>query len=235
MTDRARVDALFVDLDNTLIDTDYAIGEALITALRHVGATINDGLAPKLVEMWWADPNGWYKQYEAGEIGVAEQRRGRFLDVAAESGADSDAFDEWQDVYVDALVSSCRVFSDTVAFLDTVSHLPVIVVTNVESPFQYRKIASVGLTEQLPEVVGADLVKRAKPDPALFEIACGRAGVAPEHVVHIGDSWDADVVGAQRAGIRAVWLDRNGVGRPGPLPPDVQRVTSLTEVPRSLT
>jgi putative hydrolase of the HAD superfamily len=234
MVDRRRVDALFVDLDNTLIDTDRAIGDALIAAFRHVGNEMSDDLATALVQNWWADTAGWYKRYEAGELSVVEQRRGRFLDFAGDLGVDPDLFEEWQRVYVDGAVTLSRLFDDTVAFLDAVAHLPVVIVTNVESPFQQRKIAHLGLADRLPEVVGADLAKRAKPDPALFEIACARAGVAPDRAVHVGDSWDADVVGAQRAGIRAVWLDRDGVGGRNSMPDDVYRVASLAEVPALL-
>jgi putative hydrolase of the HAD superfamily len=46
-----------------------------------------------------------------------------------------------------------------------------------------------------------------KPDPEIFNIALRTLGVAPAATLAIGDSYDADIVGAQKAGITAVLLD----------------------------
>jgi HAD superfamily hydrolase (TIGR01509 family) len=46
-----------------------------------------------------------------------------------------------------------------------------------------------------------------KPDPRFFEIALARAGVAASDAAYIGDLYSVDVVGARRAGIRAVLMD----------------------------
>jgi REG-2-like HAD superfamily hydrolase len=49
-----------------------------------------------------------------------------------------------------------------------------------------------------------------KPSPRIFEIALQRAGRAPSRVVHIGDTFQTDVLGARKAGIRGIMLDRRG-------------------------
>jgi HAD superfamily hydrolase (TIGR01509 family) len=49
-----------------------------------------------------------------------------------------------------------------------------------------------------------------KPDPELFELALTRAKLERARTVHVGDSWDRDVVGARRVGLRPVWLNREG-------------------------
>jgi len=56
----------------------------------------------------------------------------------------------------------------------------------------------------------------SKPDPRIFRLALGRAGCAPEDAVHVGDSWEADYLGATGVGMRAVWLNRTRVAPPGP-------------------
>jgi putative hydrolase of the HAD superfamily len=50
-----------------------------------------------------------------------------------------------------------------------------------------------------------------KPDPEIFFIVLRTLGVAPAAAVAIGDSYDADVVGAQRANITPVLLDPNDI------------------------
>ncbi|MDE2702798.1 MAG: HAD-IA family hydrolase [Chloroflexi bacterium] len=50
----------------------------------------------------------------------------------------------------------------------------------------------------------------AKPDPQIFALARRRAGVGDGPIAHIGDSHPEDYLGAERAGFRAVLLDRSG-------------------------
>lgn len=84
----------------------------------------------------------------------------------------------------------------------------------------------------LSEVVGAD-----KPDPAIFHHALSAARVSPERAVHVGNRLDTDVRGAQRVGLRTVWVLR-GEAPPEPTAeqldePD-ESVSSLAELPAAL-
>ena len=47
-----------------------------------------------------------------------------------------------------------------------------------------------------------------KPDTRIYEIALERAGVAPEEVLHTGDSMRKDYVPAKNVGMHALLLDR---------------------------
>ena len=49
-----------------------------------------------------------------------------------------------------------------------------------------------------------------KPHPAIFEHALELLGLAADEVVHVGDDPTADILGADRAGIAAVLIDRRG-------------------------
>jgi len=49
-----------------------------------------------------------------------------------------------------------------------------------------------------------------KPHPAIFEHALGLLGIGPDQAVHVGDDPAADVVGARRAGIEPILIDRRG-------------------------
>jgi putative hydrolase of the HAD superfamily len=72
-----------------------------------------------------------------------------------------------------------------------------------------------------------------KPDPALFRIALAIAGREPDEMVHVGDSLPFDVVGAQAAGVPAVWLNRTGAPREPGIVPDAE-IASLEELPAVL-
>jgi 2-haloalkanoic acid dehalogenase type II len=68
----------------------------------------------------------------------------------------------------------------------------------------------VGMAQHFTVSLAAATFGRAKPDPAIFLAACAALGVAPAEAVYVGDDLQLDVVGAQQAGMRAVWLNRKG-------------------------
>lgn len=68
----------------------------------------------------------------------------------------------------------------------------------------------VGMTQHFKVSLAAAHFGSAKPDPAIFLAACEALGVAPGEAVYVGDDLHLDVEGAQRAGLRAVWLNRRG-------------------------
>ncbi|MCD6360732.1 MAG: HAD family hydrolase [Armatimonadetes bacterium] len=45
-----------------------------------------------------------------------------------------------------------------------------------------------------------------KPNPEIFRIVMHRLGVKPYETVHVGDSVEADMIGAQRSGITGIWI-----------------------------
>ncbi|MCA1193894.1 MULTISPECIES: HAD family hydrolase [unclassified Saccharopolyspora] len=83
----------------------------------------------------------------------------------------------------------------------------------------------------------SELVGATKPDPEIFWHALNRAGVLPRNAVHVGNRLDSDVRGAQRLGMRTIWVVR-GEAPPDPTPeqlgePDIA-VFSLADVPAAV-
>jgi putative hydrolase of the HAD superfamily len=68
-----------------------------------------------------------------------------------------------------------------------------------------------------------------KPDPSLFRAALSAAGCAGHQLLHVGDSLPNDVGGARGAGIRSVWLNREGRRNDTPHVPD-HEITTLREL-----
>lgn len=65
-----------------------------------------------------------------------------------------------------------------------------------------------------------------KPDPRIFHEACRRLGCAPAEVLHVGDDFELDVVGARGAGLQTFWLRREA-GQAQPDQVDVMTVACL--------
>jgi FMN hydrolase / 5-amino-6-(5-phospho-D-ribitylamino)uracil phosphatase len=87
-----------------------------------------------------------------------------------------------------------------------------------------------GLAELFAGHVTARAAGCAKPDPRIFAHLANMAGVEAHQVVHIGDDPLADVVGATRAGMQAVWINRDAREWPAQYAPPVRTITSLAEI-----
>lgn len=83
-----------------------------------------------------------------------------------------------------------------------------------------------GLAKYFDHVTYSQEVRAEKPDPAVFRLALERAGCRPEEAVHVGDLYEADVVGARTVGLAPVLIDRHD-RRPEA---DCLRIRNLLEV-----
>ncbi|MGH8039644.1 MAG: HAD family hydrolase [Stenotrophomonas sp.] len=69
-------------------------------------------------------------------------------------------------------------------------------------------LARIGLDHHFAFQLGSREHGAAKPAASIFHAACERLGVAPAHVLHVGDHIEMDVVGAMQAGLRGCWINR---------------------------
>jgi putative hydrolase of the HAD superfamily len=83
------------------------------------------------------------------------------------------------------------------------------VVSNGRASVQYRKIDALGIRPNMKAIVISEEAGVTKPSPEIFIRALNLLGVEPSEALFVGDNPEADIVGAQSAGIPAVWL-RNG-------------------------
>jgi HAD superfamily hydrolase (TIGR01662 family) len=65
-----------------------------------------------------------------------------------------------------------------------------------------------GLEAFFDVVVVSGAVNKRKPSPEIFERALEKLGVNAEDTVFVGDTVDADVMGAKAAGMKAVFIER---------------------------
>ena len=73
-------------------------------------------------------------------------------------------------------------------------------------------------------------VRSAKPDPHIFNYTLTAIGVSAAEAVHVGDTYEADIIGARNVGIRPILIDRDDTqaGR------WKETIRSLTELPELL-
>ena len=117
----------------------------------------------------------------------------------------------------------------------------LIVATNAadsDSDQVRAALARVGLDDLIDGVVTSREVGACKPDPAFFRAAlravfAGRP-FSPRRAVMVGDSWENDVAGAIAAGLRSVWFNPSGAGRPRGAPAPDAEIAELAQLAPAL-
>ena len=72
-----------------------------------------------------------------------------------------------------------------------------------------------GFSPYLEVFVDSGLEGVSKPDVRIFRIALERLGLNGRDVVHVGDRYETDIVGAKKAGLWTVWIKNPTTGQRG--------------------
>lgn len=122
---------------------------------------------------------------------------------------------DWQtllDDYMAHFAASCVGFPHLQEMLEALAArgYTLGIVTNGRSPFQERNIVALGIEHCFSVILVSEAEGVRKPEPEIFLRAAQRLGVRVEEVVFVGDNPQADIAGAQRCGMRAIWFTPRG-------------------------
>ena len=221
------VTAVVFDLDGTLFDHHRSAREGLEAWLLALGSPLTDDLTLA----WFAAEERHFMAWRQGDITFAEQRRRRlreFLPLIDRSVGDNAELDETFVGFLNAYRRAWCGYDDVFSGLEAVHRLGLTtaVLTNGSEEQQRAKLAHLGLLESVGPVFTAEALGAAKPSPRAFHAVCEHLGLSPSQALYVGDDHAIDVLAARAAGMRAVLLDRLGVG---PLD-EPERITTLAEL-----
>jgi putative hydrolase of the HAD superfamily len=135
----------------------------------------------------------------------SEQRRLTIRHAFAACGIDDAPVDELWRIYF-AARNNVELYPDSLAALERINALvPLVSISNGNADLEV-----IGLHHFFHTRLNASGVGVAKPDARIFMAAAEALHVAPADILHVGDDPLLDVVGAREAGLRTVWLNRNG-------------------------
>ncbi|MPZ22060.1 MAG: HAD-IA family hydrolase [Dehalococcoidia bacterium] len=213
-----RVDAVLFDMDETLINLTATRPMRLRRALE------------KLNELTGADCDIEGALVRAEELPVYTDRLKILLGELGH--ADCDYGRQAYEVIFDASLMELHDGAEDL-LLELATNYKLGLVTNGPGRTQTPKIERFKLLGHFGGAVAiGDDFGHPKPDPTIFLHVAAVLGVEPAHTMFVGDRLDADIEGAKRAGMIAVWL--HTVDQPdyeGP-PPDfeIRRITELRQV-----
>ena len=145
-------------------------------------------------------------------------RRLTLSEALQKSGADPGLLEPAYEAFY-AARNQVEFYPDALAALARIAaKVPVAALSNGNADLQ-----RIGVDHHFSFQLGSREHGAAKPAASIFHAACDRLGVAPTHVLHVGDHADMDVVGAMQAGLRGCWINREDHRWTHPsLQPDLQ-------------
>ncbi|MFE3766112.1 HAD family hydrolase [Streptomyces sp. NPDC059104] len=225
--------AVLWDIDDTLFDYTGADSAGLARHLVDEGLGERYGTPEEALALWRRLTEVHWARFAAGEVTFQGQRQDRVRDFLDSPGLSDERADAWFDRYVEHYKAAWVLFPDVVPVLDALAgDYRHGVLSNSSSANQDPKLRHLGVRDRFEVLVCAAELGVSKPDAAAFLAACAALGLPAGEVAYVGDQPEIDARGARDAGLKAVWLDRDG-GR-GPGPAGVHRIAGLDRLPELL-
>jgi HAD superfamily hydrolase (TIGR01549 family) len=212
------VRAITLDLDDTL----WPIAPAIARAEDALDAWLRRH-APRAAARWPLDARRRLRQQCDDERphlahDMTGQRRWMIERMLSDAGEDTALAAAAYDAY---FAARCEVehYDDSVPALERLAaRVPLAALSNGNACLR-----TIGLIHLFRFQLGAGEHGAAKPAPSIFHAACAQLGCELGEVLHVGDDIRTDVEGAQRAGLRTAWINREGATWPRKLPrPDLE-------------
>jgi putative hydrolase of the HAD superfamily len=122
------------------------------------------------------------------------------------------------------------VYEETFNILDSLKgKYQLLLLTNGSPDLQNTKLSITSeLVPYFDQIVISGAFGRGKPDPSIFEHALSLMGLAKDEVLMVGDNLMTDILGANRVGIKSVWINRHDKERNEVIPTyEIQHLEEL--------
>ena len=198
---------VFFDLDHTLWDFDKnsALTFEKIFELNNVEISTDDFLThymPINLKYW--------RLYREEKIEKNALRYARLNETfkAIEFEVSDDLVYKLSDDYITHLSSFNHLFENTFEVLDYLSlNYNLHIITNGFDEVQYKKMSHSKIDHYFKTITNSEIAGVKKPNPIIFNYALNLANTNANKSVMIGDSYEADILGAKNIGMDVVFFD----------------------------
>ncbi len=200
--------AVFLDLDNTLIDFTTIRRQAYVVSASIIVSYYPGLPKDKLIKVSRQKTGEVYREFISGQIDYDTQREERFKRVLAEFGIRDLALTEYLAWFFNNFQEvNVKPYKGVQATLKCLSQkYKLYVITNGPYSHQIRKLKRAKLSPYIEKLYAPGDGKKGKPEPHLFYQAMRESCLKPYQVVHVGDEI-ADIKGAQNSNIEPIWIN----------------------------
>jgi putative hydrolase of the HAD superfamily len=223
---------LFFDLDHTLWDFEKNSEETIHHLfdefkLDRFGFTVTDFFK----KYSYVNKRLW-QLYNAGKVNQEQLRRTRFTKTLRDLGVQQSEIPfELENEYMRICPTKSGVFPfthETLTYLTGKYQLHII--TNGFKDSQAQKINASKLGSYFGEVITSECIGFAKPDKRIYQHALERANCTAKNCIMVGDNLEADVIGAQNAGIDQVFFNPEKKKHPLKATYEISCLSELMEI-----
>jgi len=131
------------------------------------------------------------------------------------------------DEYIYHLSKQTHLLDGTITLLEYLTPKYTLhIITNGFAEVQEGKLNNTNLSEYFNVIINSEMAGVKKPNPIIFEKALGLANVSKDSSLMIGDSFEADVLGALNFGMDAICYNYHK----DDLPNHIKQVSHLEEL-----
>ncbi|WP_417443651.1 YjjG family noncanonical pyrimidine nucleotidase [Joostella sp.] len=196
---------VFFDLDHTLWDFEKNSELTYNKIFEENNIDVNlaeffDFYIPYNFKLW--------KYYQEDKITKEDLRYKRLKTTfnALKVDVAEDMIFKLSDDYIKNLSTFNHLFIDTIEILDYLSpKYKLHIITNGFAEVQTGKLKNSKIDHYFQVVMNSETAGVKKPNPLIFEIALKEANAKPQNSVMIGDSYEADILGAQNVGMHTLF------------------------------
>jgi YjjG family noncanonical pyrimidine nucleotidase len=199
------VKTIFFDLDNTLFDHNAAERAANEILFRRYQMLLGSVELDEWVRIYSEENLRLWKQMSEGAVSPSDLRVLRFSNTLLRLGCSTALAEELAREYVTIYSSQKFACPNVHAILEHLEgRYELGILSNGFAEIQGDKLALLGISHFFRHVIYSDTVGAMKPGLEIFQAAQHAARRQPEEVVYVGDSYNDDVLGAKRAGWKAI-------------------------------
>ncbi|MFD0796667.1 YjjG family noncanonical pyrimidine nucleotidase [Maribacter chungangensis] len=204
---------VFFDLDHTLWDFEKNSALTFERILPEHDITVP---LKKFLEVYVPANLVFWRMYREERITKAELRYQRLKSVfdRLEYQVSDRTINSIAEAYIDQLSSHTNLFPNAQEVLDYLKpNYQLHIITNGFQEIQEKKLRNAGIYTYFKQVIDSEMAGVKKPNPVIFNLALEKANVRPETSLMIGDSLEADILGAKAAGLHALHFNAHGEAR----------------------
>lgn len=207
-----RVTDIFFDLDHTLWDFEK---NSALTFKKIFDKKNYDIPMSQFLEIYSPINHHYWKLYRNNEITQEELRYQRLATTfeKLKISYSTDEIVEISRLYIDYLSGFPHLFEGTHRLLKELKKdYTLHIITNGFESVQHHKIKNSGLDSYFDQVFTAEKVGYKKPHPQIFKEALQSTATKPNAALMIGDSLEADILGALDHGMQAIHFNSHQEG-----------------------
>lgn len=200
---------LFIDLDDTLWDTFNNNKESLKEVYDIYEFDRSYASFEVFFDRWFPYNNHLWDLYRQDKISKQQLVTKRFEHMVEPMGiTDPDFIQQLNKEFLQRSSSKSGLLPfalDILHYLQDKYTLHIL--SNGFREVQYKKMDNSGLTSFFDKIILSEDAGANKPSKDIFDYALSITSANREEVLMIGDSWEADIVGAHQSDIHQVWYN----------------------------